>query len=138
MIWKQEGISVAGGYGIGSGLNQLNHPWGIFVGRKNSIFIADCLNHRVMKWNLKENRSEIVAGGNGQGDKINQFVCPSDIVIDQENQLLYACDHENRRVVQWSLTNKSDIHIVIPHVDCFCVVMDNKHFLMFRIGSEMK
>ncbi|CAF1639663.1 unnamed protein product [Adineta ricciae] len=137
--WEKEGITVAGGYGIGSELNQLNYPWGIFVDKSNSIFIADCLNHRVMKWNLKENRSEIVAGGNGQGSKIDQFVCPSDIVIDEENQLLYACDHENRRVVQWSLMNKSDIHITIPNIDCFGVIMDNSHSLYVsdRVKNEV-
>ena len=71
--WIQNGVTVAGGNGQGSGLNQLTSPHGIYVDDDQTIYIADLGNHRIMTWKHDATAGEIVAGGNGRGDGMNQL-----------------------------------------------------------------
>jgi hypothetical protein len=48
--WSSNGITVAGGNGRGSALNQLDDPKGIFIDDDDTIYIADANNNRAMKW----------------------------------------------------------------------------------------
>ncbi|MEO8764978.1 MAG: T9SS type A sorting domain-containing protein [Ginsengibacter sp.] len=41
---------LAGGNNAGSGLNQLDQPYGIFIDSVKNIYVADYNNYRVMKW----------------------------------------------------------------------------------------
>jgi hypothetical protein len=48
--WKQNGITIAGGNGNGAQLNQLSHPYGIYVDDDNQcIYISDWRNHRIVE-----------------------------------------------------------------------------------------
>lgn len=47
---NREGVTVAGGYGEGSGANQLNDPNGVFVDRHGNIWVADTKNARIQKF----------------------------------------------------------------------------------------
>ncbi|CAF4079781.1 unnamed protein product, partial [Adineta steineri] len=53
--FQQFGITVAGGNGSGQELNQLSYPRGMFIDNDKSIYIADCSNHRIVKWTLNSN-----------------------------------------------------------------------------------
>ncbi|CAF4375699.1 unnamed protein product, partial [Adineta steineri] len=53
--WKENAITVAGGNGQGQQLNQLYYPYGIFIDEKKNIFIADCLNNRIVAWQCNPN-----------------------------------------------------------------------------------
>ncbi|CAF2078600.1 unnamed protein product, partial [Rotaria magnacalcarata] len=44
------GTLVAGGNGVGAGLNQLKTPTFLFVDRQQNIYVSDWSNYRVMKW----------------------------------------------------------------------------------------
>ncbi|CAF1170349.1 unnamed protein product, partial [Didymodactylos carnosus] len=60
---SEQGIIVAGGYGIGSNLNQFDYPVAVFVDEQdsNTLYIADFGNSRVMQWleNATEGRTII-------------------------------------------------------------------------------
>ena len=45
-----DGVVVAGGKGRGFGLDQLNGPSDVELGRDGSLFISDAGNHRVACW----------------------------------------------------------------------------------------
>ena len=53
---------MAGGNGAGSGLNQLNQPYGIFLDSMKNIYVADYNNYRIMKWAPGSTSGETVAG----------------------------------------------------------------------------
>lgn len=44
------GVTVAGGYGEGSGAYQLDEPNGVFVDSHGNVWVADTKNHRVQKF----------------------------------------------------------------------------------------
>ena len=44
------GVTVAGGYGEGSGAYQLDEPNGIFVDSHGNVWVADTKNHRIQKF----------------------------------------------------------------------------------------
>ena len=62
--WSQKPIVVAGGSGPGSGLHQLNHPNDIALDANGTLYVADYMNKRVVRWKVGLNQTgEIVAGG---------------------------------------------------------------------------
>ena len=134
--WKQHANTIAGGNGQGDKLNQLFHPYGIYVDhQQQQIYIADCWNHRIVKWKLGEQNGEIVAGGNGQGNRIDQLNWPTDVIVDQKSESLIICDRENRRVVRWSLENQQDKQIMIENIYCWGLMM-NENGDLFVSDSE--
>ncbi|UJR07423.1 hypothetical protein I4U23_011709 [Adineta vaga] len=97
---KKEGTSVAGGNGEGSQLNPLCRPQGIFVDKDQSLYVSDCLNHRVMKWRKDAREGVVVAGGNGEGNNLNQLNQPVGLFVDEWNQI-YVADWKNHRIMRW-------------------------------------
>ena len=59
----------------GDQLNQLNFPQGIYVDNQQlSIYIADYLNCRIVKWKIGENYGQIIAETKwSQGNSIDQL-----------------------------------------------------------------
>lgn len=101
--WNQKGVTVAGGYGWGNGLNQLNFPAGIFVDANQNIYIADTNNARVVKWSKGATYGQIVAGGYGAGSGTAQLYGPMDVVVDKSGAV-YITDTVNNRVQKWNRT----------------------------------
>ena len=123
--WKQNAKTIAGGNGRGNKLNQLSNPHGIYVDYQHqSIYIADCWNHRIVKWKLGESNGQIVAGVNGKGTRIDQLNCPNDVISDQNSKSLIFCDFSNRRIVRWSLENQQDRQILVDNIDCSRLMMN--------------
>ncbi|CAF3805469.1 unnamed protein product, partial [Adineta steineri] len=124
--WKQNAITVAGGNGEGQQLNQLNLPFAIFIDKKENIFIADRLNHRIVEWKYNANEGQIIAGGNGQGDRMDQLNYPSVVIVDKQNHSIIIADWGNRRVIQW--LNQTQ-QILIHNIVCYGLTMDKHGFL---------
>lgn len=62
--WSQTPILVAGGVGVGSGLEQLHHPNDISLDVNGTVYVADYSNKRVVRWRMDSSETgEIVAGG---------------------------------------------------------------------------
>ena len=77
--FSNEGTVVAGGNGKGSGLNQLNQPYGIFIDSSKTIYVADYRNYRVMKYAPGNTSGEIVGGS------LKFFGNPTDVVKDSDS-----------------------------------------------------
>ena len=91
--WKQHGITVAGGNGDGGELNQLWNPFGLSIdNERQSIYIADPGNNRIVEWKLNIKSGQVIAGGNGGGNQMNQLNCPTDVIVDTKNNSLIICD----------------------------------------------
>ncbi|CAF1134327.1 unnamed protein product [Adineta steineri] len=124
--WKQNAMTVAAGNEQGEGLNQLKFPFGIFIDKKKNIFIADCWNHRIVKWKHNAKKGHIIAGGNGQGNRMDQLNEPTDVIVDQQDHSIIIADRGNRRVIRWAHRNQQ---ILIHNTDCSRLTMDKHGFL---------
>jgi hypothetical protein len=61
--WNQNGVTVAGGNGQGSAMNQFHQPLGLFVDDDSAVYVADSENHRVVQWKLtRSNMSSSTLG----------------------------------------------------------------------------
>ncbi|CAF1013890.1 unnamed protein product [Adineta steineri] len=128
--WKQNAITVAGGYGRGNKLNQLNDPYGICINDDdNSIYIADRENHRIVKWQSGAYNGEIVAGGNGRGSAIHQLNYPKDVILDKGKNNIIICDQGNSRIIRSSLQNSQNQRVLIVRIVCCSLAMDDNEDL---------
>ncbi|CAF4912645.1 unnamed protein product, partial [Rotaria magnacalcarata] len=105
------GTVVAGGNGIGYGVNQLNFPRYLFVDRQQNVYVSDRNNHRVMKWNKGAKEGIVVAGGQGYGSDLTQLYYPYGLFVDTLGTL-YVADTQNDRVMRWTQGAKQGTVIV--------------------------
>ena len=136
--WEQDGKTVAGGNGDGSAINQLSAPLGIYVDQKKNIYIADRLNHRIVKWKPNENQGTIVAGENQtpapisggvlmNGNRTDRLYRPSDVIVDEQTNSIIIAENGNRRVIQWF--NESRQEYLIANIRCSGMAKDKYGFL---------
>ncbi|CAF1399022.1 unnamed protein product [Rotaria sp. Silwood1] len=123
--WSQNGITVSGGNGSGSETNQLYWPWGLHVDDAQTIYVADWLNHRIVKWKSGVTNGNVVAGGNGQGHEAHQLYCPLDVIVDEESDNFIISDWENNRVVRWPRRNGTQGETIISNISCAGLTMDD-------------
>ncbi|CAM2721609.1 unnamed protein product [Rotaria socialis] len=65
-LGEKEGIVVAGGQETRNALTQLSSPNGIFVDTLGTLYVADTLNDRLMRWTQGDKKQgTVVVGGNG-------------------------------------------------------------------------
>jgi gliding motility-associated-like protein len=95
------GVRVAGFNGPGTGPEQFNGPFGLWVDLNKNLYVVDQGNNRVQKWLPGATVGITVAGGNGPGDAANQFNGPTDLYLDMFGNL-YVVDLMNARVQKWS------------------------------------
>lgn len=123
---------MAGGHGQGSQLNQLNRPRSFTVDDHRTLYIADCLNHRILAWRHDAKQGQVVAGGNGVGHQLNQLNHPMDVVIDRQANTIIICDRWNQRIMSWSLHSSNQNattpqgKILVERMDCWGLAMDKK------------
>ncbi|CAF3616912.1 unnamed protein product [Rotaria sp. Silwood1] len=127
--WIQNGITVAGGNEQGKEINQLNYPYGLCVDDDQTVYIADCNNHRIMEWKCGATTGRVVAGGNGSGNRLDQLSDPTDVIIDKERDSLIISDRGNRRVVRWPRQNGTNGETIISNIGCLSLTMDDDGFL---------
>ena len=94
-------IIVAGNGVNGSNDNQLNLPQGLFVNSARSIYIADCYNHRIMRWNSGALTGIRVAGDGTGGVSATQLYYPTQIIVDS-NEYVYISELGNARITCWT------------------------------------
>jgi len=97
-----EGVTVAGGNGKSSSVDQLSSPNGISIDHLGNLYITDSNNHRIQKWAPGANEGKIIAGGNGKGSSADQLSYPNGIAFDHSGNL-YIADVENHRIQKWAL-----------------------------------
>ena len=95
------GSIIVGGNGLGSNLNQLSRPNGMFVGRNTplTIWIADTYNHRIVKWTSP---ATYVIVCEGYGSEADQFSYPGGVFVDESSSnTLYVANTYNHRIQMW-------------------------------------
>ncbi|CAF2087186.1 unnamed protein product [Rotaria magnacalcarata] len=122
--WQQNGITVAGGNGQGSAINQLALPYGLYVDHNQTVYVADLFNHRIVAWKSGATNGQVVAGGNGEGSGAHQLSPPVDVIVDKRRDSLIVCDSSNSRVVRWLLQNGTKGETIISNVFCGGLTMD--------------
>ncbi|CAF4193568.1 unnamed protein product, partial [Rotaria sordida] len=120
--WIQNGLTVAGGNGSGSGINQLCNPSGLYIDDDQTIYVADYSNSRIVEWKCGATTGQVVAGGNGNG--AHQLYYPYDVIVDKERDSLIISETSNRRVVRWPRRNGINGETIISHISCIGLTMD--------------
>ncbi|CAF3465797.1 unnamed protein product, partial [Rotaria sp. Silwood2] len=125
--WATDGVTVAGGQGIGSDLNQLTYPRGAFVDDTGAIYVTDD-NLRVVKWEHGATSGVILAGFGGKGSGDDQFeYYLHNLAVDAEGTM-FICDKGNERIVRWKKNAKSG-QSIISNINCFGVALDHEGLL---------
>ncbi|MBS1596515.1 MAG: T9SS type A sorting domain-containing protein [Bacteroidetes bacterium] len=92
------GVTVAGGNGNGTGLNQIGYPTGIWVDPSGNLYVSDQTNDRVMKFpagSTSATSGVVIGGGNGQGTAANQLRSPMGLEGDASGNI-YVADGNGR------------------------------------------
>ncbi|CAF5051050.1 unnamed protein product [Rotaria sp. Silwood1] len=135
--WAQNGITVAGGNGSGSGTNQLSLPWGLYIDDDQSIYVADRDNHRIVERKSGATNGTVVAGGNGSGNGAHQLNYPYDVIINKESDSFIISDGRNKRVVRWPRRNGTSGETIISNIACYGLTMNDNDFLyVVNIGKH--
>ncbi len=107
------GTVVAGGNGVGTGLNQITQAYELHVDKLGYIYVADhqndpgtVLGHRILRFppnSTSATSAVLIAGGNGRGSALNQHPFPSVNVSDSGH--VFICEYlDNHRVVKYKAT----------------------------------
>jgi sugar lactone lactonase YvrE len=108
------GITIAGGNGLGNAATQLNEPQGLFVDKNGNVYVADGANNRIQKFppgSTNATPGITVAGGSPSGTAANQLNNPQDVVVD-ENGYIYVADFGNHRVQKFPPNSTSTTNAV--------------------------
>ena len=92
------GWTTFGSYG--GGINQFYAPTGIAVDAKGRIYIADQLNHRIVRINNMTGAGWTTFGT--QGSDTNQFALPYGIAVDSSGYI-YVGDFGNHWIVKFTM-----------------------------------
>jgi sugar lactone lactonase YvrE len=111
---------VTGGNGQGHGINQLSHPYGLYVDDGQTVYVADGSNERIVEWKWGTTSGQVVAGGNGA----DQLLHPTDVIVDKVTDSLIICDHMNKRVVRWPRRDGTSGETIIANINCVGLTMD--------------
>ncbi len=96
-----DGVTVAGGNGVGPAANQFYFSTGVFVDGAGNVFVADQFNHRIQKFAPGSTSGLTVAGGNGPGSAANQLNAPTGVFVDGAGNVFVA-DFFNDRIQKFA------------------------------------
>jgi sugar lactone lactonase YvrE len=74
----------------------LSHPQGLFIDHLGNVYVADCWNHRIMRWLKGASEGSIIVGGNAEGKEPNQLNYPEGISFDREGNLYIVSQSSHR------------------------------------------
>lgn len=87
---------IAGNRTNGSQATMLSSPRGIFLSDNFSLYVADCGNDRIQRFDNGRLQAVSVAGAAAPGTIT--LLCPTAVVLDADNQL-FIVDSKNHRIV---------------------------------------
>ena len=126
--WTPDALTVAGEFGPGPTFNRFHCPMGLWVVQNETVFIADTLNHRIMKYRFGKKSAQRLAGKNLREYRNDLLAGLTDIAFDKSSNSLIICDYHNRRVLQWFPKNEEYEKVLIRNIECFGVALDDKGF----------
>ena len=125
--WNRNGITVAGGRGLGSALKQLNYPNGVFVDDEGTVYVADTNNRRVIKWTPGSTSGEVVVNGDASSSNGKPLGQITKAIVDKQGTI-YVCDRDNRRVLRYP-KNEKNAETIMNNVSCWGLAMGNERSL---------
>ncbi|CAF1256930.1 unnamed protein product [Adineta ricciae] len=99
------GTTIAGGNGGGTGNNQFNAPVGVYLSNKTgALYVADHLNSRIQRWDAGATNGVTVAGiTNVTGANASLLSAPYSVILNANETFLYVTDYYNNRVQRFTL-----------------------------------
>ena len=92
---------IAGTTGVaGTGTNQFNLPWNIFLDSSNTLYVADNSNSRIRRYYFGASTGTTIAGTGVNGSTATQLYNPRTVVADGNN--IYVADSYNYRVQRFA------------------------------------
>ncbi|CAF3469354.1 unnamed protein product [Rotaria sp. Silwood1] len=134
--WIQNRITITEENDYSNAMDQLYHPCGLYIDDDQTVYIADCWNHRIVEWKCGAKTGRVVAGGNGEGNRSDQLNYPTDVIVDKTSNSLIICDYANERVVRWPRQNGTNGETIISNVGCYGLAMDDDGFLYVADEDE--
>ncbi|CAF1438030.1 unnamed protein product [Adineta ricciae] len=92
-----------------AGLSQSRHIY--LDEEKQSLYIADTANHRIVKFQLNTSILTVVAGGNGVGTAANQLNNPAGVCVSKRHSTIYVADTFNNRIQKWMINGTVGVTI---------------------------
>ena len=95
--------------GTGTDYQSFNEPKGVIVDNSGNIYVVDCGNNRISKWDSSGNAIGWIGGGSngwqtgsapGTGSDYQSFDNPIGIFIDNSGNI-YVADQYNHRISKW-------------------------------------
>jgi sugar lactone lactonase YvrE len=113
VLGKVQGVTVAGGNGIGRADNQIAEGSGIFVDKEHNVYVADggYYNNRVQKWVPGAKEGITVAGSLTSGSGSKQLDYPQDVWVDSLGSI-YVADASNYRIQKWIPGTDSGVTVI--------------------------
>jgi hypothetical protein len=120
--WNPSGVTVAGGYGQGSGISQFFDPWDVILDSNNYLYVADYSNCRIQRWAIGGTYGVTVAGNGVCGSGVGQLFSPAGVFVDSSTNV-YVSDYGNRRIQRWS--NGASVGVTVgTNIDCYGIHVD--------------
>lgn len=84
-------------------LSQLSTPGGMALNQNTGDFyVADSMNHRIMKYSLNSSVGTLVLGGQGAGVNRTQLYTPVGLYYDSVSDSLLIANRGAHNIVRWS------------------------------------
>lgn len=94
----------------GPNLNQLNGPHSFVMDSQQNFYIADTLNHRILKFQLGMSNGIVVAGvSSTMGSDAFHLNRPTDLILDEIYEKIYVADYNNHRVLYFKFNQTHGI-----------------------------
>lgn len=124
-----DSVTVAGVTGAGDALNQLRNPWGLYVDDDQTVYVADCSNHRIMVYNHGVTTGRVLFSHNAKEEQQTQLNGPKDLTIDKTNKSFIISDYNNERIVRWCLQSNAKVETIVSNTRCHGLAIDDRGFL---------
>jgi sugar lactone lactonase YvrE len=125
--WAKDGITIAGGYGVGNELNQLFLPEDLIIDKDGTVFITDWCNNRIVEWKKNDKKGCVVIDGNENRNELERLFRPSGVVIDRESNSFLISDNGKRRVIRLSRENDiTRVETILEDILCWGLTMDDE------------
>ncbi|CAF3270294.1 unnamed protein product [Rotaria socialis] len=127
--WRLNAKTVAGGAGPDSTLDRLHCPKGLYVDKSKNLFIADSLNHRIMKYSPDGTIVRRILGKNISGYGSNRLCGPSNIIYNHVSKNFIISDFHNQRILRLIRKTKTCAKEILRGSGYCGLAMDDDGFL---------
>ena len=90
----------------GSAFAQLYYPTAIYIDSTDAMYILDCYNYRILKWQIGDQLGYVVVNGRGSGSTLDRIGLSYAMYVDSQYNI-YVSEYGNHRVTKWSAGNNT-------------------------------